>query len=86
MFFPEFTGDARPYARREECRPARTDAVQYGRTKATSKDRKRNLVVATGKGLSAGTSNTLAIEMTYGSDAQPDIKAHMSHIEAWLRY
>ena len=24
--------------------------------------------------------------MTYGSEAQPDIKAHMSHIEAWLRY
>ena len=24
--------------------------------------------------------------MTYGSDAQPDIKAHMSHIEVWLRY
>ena len=28
----------------------------------------------------------LAIEMTYGSEARPDIKAHMSHIEAWLRY
>ena len=24
--------------------------------------------------------------MTYGSDAQPDIKAHVSHIEAWLMY
>ena len=28
----------------------------------------------------------MAIEMTYGSEAQPDIRAHMSHIEAWLRY
>ena len=54
--------------------------------KATSKDRKRNLAVATGQGLSAGTSNTLAIEMTYGSEAQPDIRAHMDHVEAWLRY
>ena len=50
------------------------------------KNQKRNLAVATGKGLSVGASNTLAIEMTYGNEAQPDIRAHMSHIEAWLRY
>ena len=54
--------------------------------KATSKDRKRNLAVASGKGLSVGTSNRLAIAMTYGSEAQPDIRAHMDHVEAWLRY
>ena len=50
------------------------------------KNQKRNLAIATGKGLSAGTSSTLAIDMTYGSEAQPDIKAHMNHVEAWLRY
>ena len=50
------------------------------------KRQKRNLAVATGKGLSVGASNTLAIELTYGNEAQPDIRAHMSHIEAWLRY
>ena len=42
--------------------------------------------MACGKGLSAGTSNTLAIEVVYGSDAQPDVRAHMEHVEAWLRY
>ena len=31
------------------------------------KNQKRKLAIATGKGLSAGTSSTLAIEMTYGS-------------------
>ena len=24
--------------------------------------------------------------MTYGSEAQPDIKTRMNHVEAWLRY
>ena len=42
--------------------------------------------MASGKGFSAGTSNILAIEMTYGSEAQPDIRVHMEHVEAWLRY
>ena len=57
-----------------------------GADEGNIKRQKRNLAVATGKGLSAGTSNTLAIEMTYGSDTQPDIRVYMSHVEAWLRY
>ena len=61
-------------------------AVRLVRMRVISRDRKGTVAIATGQGLSAGTSNTLAIEMTYGSDAQPDIKAHMKHIEAWLRY
>ena len=60
--------------------------MRWERTNKNIKSQKRNLAVATGKGLSVGTSNTLAIEMTYGSEAQPDIKAHMNHIDAWLRY
>ena len=52
---------------------------------ANIRRQKSNLAVASGKGLSAGTSNTLAIEMVYGSEAQPDIRAHMEHVEAWLR-
>ena len=54
--------------------------------KETSKGRKRNLAVTSGKGLGADTSNTLAIEMVYGSEAQPYVRAHMEHVEAWLRY
>lgn len=54
--------------------------------KETSKGRKWNLAVASGKGLSAGASNTLAIEMVNGSEAQRDVRAHMEHVEAWLRY
>ena len=44
------------------------------------KRQKRNLAIASGKVLNAGTSNTPAIELTYGSDAQPDIKGtHEPH-------
>lgn len=57
-----------------------------GADEGNIKRQKRNLAIATAKGLSAGTSSALTIEMTYGSEAQPDIKAHMSHIEAWLMY
>ena len=57
-----------------------------GADKGNIKRQKRNLAVATGKGLSAGTSNTFAIEMAYGSEAQPDIRAHIDHVEAWLKY
>ena len=57
-----------------------------GADESNIKKQKRNLAVATGKGLAQGTSYTIAIAWTYGKEAQPDIRAHMDHVEAWLRY
>ena len=57
-----------------------------GADESNIKKQKRNLAVATGKGFAEGTSSTIAIAWTYGRDAQPDIRTHMDHIEAWLRY
>ena len=50
------------------------------------KKQKQNMAAASGKGLRKGASATLAIEWAWGQKAQPDIRAHMGHIEAWLRY
>ena len=68
------------------CVLAQGELGAVGADEGNIKRQTRNLAIASGRGLNAGTSNTLAIELTYGSDAQPDIKAHMNHIEAWLRY
>ena len=50
------------------------------------KRQKRNLAIATGRGRRTDTSNTIVVELTYGNDAQSGVRAHMGHIEAWLRY
>ena len=39
-----------------------------------------------GRGLRKVAPATIAIEWAYGTEAQPDIRAHRSHNEAWLRY
>ena len=57
-----------------------------GASKTELKKQKQNMAAASGKGLRKGASATIAIEMTYGREAQPDIIAHMGHIETWLRY
>ena len=60
-------------------------ASAVGVGESNIKSQKRNLAVATGKGLTKGTSSTIAIAWTYGKEAQPDIRAHMDHVEVWLR-
>ena len=44
------------------------------------------MAAASGKGLRKGASATIAIEWAWGQKAQPDIRAHLGHIEAWLKY
>ena len=50
------------------------------------KRQKQNMAAASGKGLRKGASATIAIEWAWGQKAQPDIRAHLGHIEAWLKY
>ena len=47
---------------------------------------KQNLAIATGRRLRKGAAATIAVAWSYGTEAQPDIRAHMSHIDAWLIY
>ena len=66
-------------------------AQVYGGTavgvdEAIIKKQKQNMAAASGKGLRKGASATIAIEWAWGQKAQPDVRAHMGHIEAWLRY
>ena len=49
------------------------------------KRQEKNLSIATGKGLRKGAFATISIEWTYGNEVQPDVKVHLTHIEAWLR-
>ena len=57
-----------------------------GVDEATIKKQKQNMAAALGKGLRKGASATIAIELAWGQKAQPGIRAHLGHIEAWLRY
>ena len=57
-----------------------------GVDEAIIKGQKQNLAAASGKGLRKGASATIAIEWAWGQKTQPDIRAHMGHVEAWLRY
>ena len=57
-----------------------------GADESIIKKQKQNLAAASGRGLRKGASATIAIEWTWGKTAQPDVRAHVGHIEAWLRY
>jgi hypothetical protein len=57
-----------------------------GVDEAIIKKQKQNMAAASGKGLRKGASATIAIEWAWGQKAQPDVRAHMGHIEAWLRF
>ena len=66
-------------------------AQAYGNTAvgadtADIKRQKKNMAAASGKGLRKEASATISIEWTHGPKAQPEIRAHMGHMEAWLRY
>ena len=56
-----------------------------GASPAITSKQKSNLAIASGA-MGKGSSRTLAIQWTFGPDAQPDINNPLTVMDAWLRF
>ena len=86
------SGVAPKYVRKAQntARQALSPAQIYGNSAIgaaprTHNKQKSNLAAATGV-MGKGSSRTLAIEWTFGSDAQPDINNPLLVLKAWFRF
>ena len=61
-------------------------ASAVGADEKDIKKQKQNMAISFGRGTRKGASATMAIQWTWGTEGQPEVRAHMAHIEAWLRY